>query len=180
MDAQDLKEMVAEILEIDSGDLQESSELESFNAYDSVARLSLMVGLSDFTGRPVTGPELMELRTFADVMKLARSGSSNGEGSSGVNSRPFSSPNPIETTYSMSALLLLNSIFQEVFDDPQLTVTPATSSDDLAEWDSVAQVKLVLAIEEAFAVRFTSDDVSNIHSVGDFMTVLARQKGSVA
>lgn len=79
----------------------------------------------------------------------------------------------------MSVLLRLNSVFQEVFDDAQLTVTPATSSHDIADWDSVAQVKLVLAIEEAFAVRFSSDEISNIRSVGDFMFALAKQRGSI-
>jgi acyl carrier protein len=79
----------------------------------------------------------------------------------------------------MSALLQLTSVFQEVFDDAELTITPATNSHDIADWDSVAQVKLVLAVEEVFAVRFTSDEISNIHSVGDFISAVARQKGSV-
>jgi len=72
MDGQNLKELVAEILETEPGQLEESSELASFGAFDSVARLSLMVGLSDFTGRPVTVAELTELHTYGDVMKLAR------------------------------------------------------------------------------------------------------------
>jgi acyl carrier protein len=78
----------------------------------------------------------------------------------------------------MSTLIHLNSIFQEVFDDPQLEVRFETSSLDLPDWDSVAQVKLVLAIEEAFAIRFPSDELSNIHSVGDFMVAIASQKGT--
>lgn len=77
----------------------------------------------------------------------------------------------------MSTLVQLNSIFQEVFDDPQLDVEPETTSTDLLDWDSVAQVKLVLAIEEAFAIRFTSDELSSIHSVAGFMAAIARLKG---
>ncbi|MFZ0339713.1 MAG: acyl carrier protein [Terracidiphilus sp.] len=77
----------------------------------------------------------------------------------------------------MSTLVQLNTIFQEVFDDPQLVVEPGTSSSDLADWDSVAQVKLVLTIEEVFGIRLTSDDLSTIHTVGDFMAAVARCKG---
>jgi acyl carrier protein len=77
----------------------------------------------------------------------------------------------------MPVLAQLNSIFQEVFDDPRLVVSADTNSGDLADWDSVAQVKLVLAIEEAFAVRFSGDELSSIHTVGDFMTALEKQKG---
>lgn len=78
MDGQQLREMVAEILEADAAELQETSELESFAAYDSVARLTLMVGLSDFTGRPIMVPELMKLHTFGDVMRLVGIDSANG------------------------------------------------------------------------------------------------------
>jgi len=78
MDEQDLRKMVAEILEKEPDDLLESSELESFGTYDSIAHLSLMVGLSDFTGRPVTISELMGLHTYGDVMKLAGGGSTDG------------------------------------------------------------------------------------------------------
>jgi acyl carrier protein len=77
----------------------------------------------------------------------------------------------------MSTLLQLSSIFQEVFDDPTLSVGEDTCSEDLEAWDSVAQVKLVLAIEEEFAVRLTSDDLTNIHTVGDFISAIAKQKG---
>jgi acyl carrier protein len=80
----------------------------------------------------------------------------------------------------MSAINQLNSIFQEVFDDPTLVVRPETSPAAIADWDSVAQVKLVLAIEEAFAIRFSSDEVSSIHCVGDFMAALNSRKGTAA
>ncbi len=77
----------------------------------------------------------------------------------------------------MSTLFQLNSIFQEVFDDPTLAVNAETCSNDLLEWDSVAQVKLVLAIEDAFSVRLTSDDLTNIRTVGDFIAAIEQQKG---
>jgi acyl carrier protein len=71
MDERELRNLVGEILEAEPDTLQESSRLEDFSSYDSVARLSLMVGLSDYTGRPVTVTELMELHTYGDVVKLA-------------------------------------------------------------------------------------------------------------
>jgi acyl carrier protein len=77
----------------------------------------------------------------------------------------------------MSLLSNLNSVFQDVFDDPCLTVEPKTTPDDLPDWDSVAQVKLVLAIEEMFSIRFTSDELSSIHSVAGFMEAIAKLKG---
>ena len=78
----------------------------------------------------------------------------------------------------MSAIRRLNSIFQEVFDDPALVIRPETSPADIAEWDSVAQVKLVLAIEEAFDARFTTEEVSDLHCAGDFVAALNKREGA--
>lgn len=77
----------------------------------------------------------------------------------------------------MSTLLQLRPIFQEIFDDPTLVVNPDTSQHQIPDWDSVAQVKLVLAIEEAFAIRFTNDELPSMHSVADFMTAIGKLKG---
>lgn len=78
----------------------------------------------------------------------------------------------------MSALYQLNTIFQEVFDDPTLQIVPQTSTKDIANWDSVAQVKLVLSIEEAFHMRLDSDEVANIHSVSEFLAAIESGKGA--
>ena len=78
----------------------------------------------------------------------------------------------------MLAIVQINSIFREIFDDPALLIQPETSPRDIADWDSVAQVKLVLAIEDAFAVRFTTEEVSGFHCVGDLIEALNKRKTS--
>ena len=69
----------------------------------------------------------------------------------------------------------VNEIFQEIFDDPTLQVTPATSPADLANWDSVAQLKLVLAMEEAFGVQLATEEVAHLSNVGDFLKTLRKR-----
>lgn len=81
---------------------------------------------------------------------------------------------------SESNLNQLNSIFQEVFDDPTLVVRLETSPDDIAVWDSVAQLKLVLAIEEAFGTQFSSDEVTDLNCVGSFIAALNKRQGALA
>jgi acyl carrier protein len=63
-------------------------------------------------------------------------------------------------------------VFREVFDEPKLVVSPATSPDDLAEWDSVAQVKLIMTLEETFGVQFDEDAVLSFNTVGAFVNAL--------
>jgi len=72
----------------------------------------------------------------------------------------------------MSPLQKLQAIFREFFDDPTLVITPETSHATLPEWDSVAQVHLVLAVEEVFEMRFTTEEVAHIRSVADFLAAL--------
>ncbi len=74
----------------------------------------------------------------------------------------------------MDHLITLQEIFRDVFDEPTLAITAATTPDDLEEWDSVAHVKLVLAVEEAFGIRLATAEVSEIRSVGDFLRAIDR------
>ena len=67
---------------------------------------------------------------------------------------------------------VIRSIFQEIFDDPRLEVRPSTNRNDIPNWDSVAQLKIVLAIDEAFGTRFTASEGGEFLSVGDFLRAL--------
>jgi acyl carrier protein len=70
----------------------------------------------------------------------------------------------------------VESVFQEVFDDEDLVLTDATSAKTLANWDSFAQVKLIVALEEEFEVKFTTDEVATLSNVGDLKASI-RAKG---
>lgn len=63
----------------------------------------------------------------------------------------------------------LSRIFQEVFDNDHLTLNDNTSPEDIEEWDSLAQVNLLVQIERAFHIKFSIDEVTALRSVGDFM-----------
>lgn len=74
----------------------------------------------------------------------------------------------------MSRLVQLQRIFREAFDDDALTITPETSQRDLAGWDSVAHIKIVLALESELGVRLAADEVIGIKSVGEFLAAIDR------
>jgi acyl carrier protein len=77
MDELEVRRSVAEILEVAPEELKKEDELDSFEMYDSTARLSLMVCLSDLTGQPVELAALQQLRTYGDVLALVKIGSAN-------------------------------------------------------------------------------------------------------
>jgi acyl carrier protein len=69
----------------------------------------------------------------------------------------------------MDRLFVIQDIFRQVFDDDGLTVTPQTGPGEIADWDSVAQVKLVLSLEETFGIQFADGEISSLQTVGDFL-----------
>ena len=74
----------------------------------------------------------------------------------------------------MSTLDQVQDIFQDVFEDDELKVTRETTASDVEEWDSLMHVTLILEIESAFNVRFSSGDVANLKSVGDLCDLIER------
>ncbi len=73
----------------------------------------------------------------------------------------------------------IRRIFREIFDDDQLDVSDELSPHVLPAWDSLAQVKLLLALEEEFGVQFTTAEAAELHSVGDFKRALVSKHSLV-
>lgn len=77
----------------------------------------------------------------------------------------------------MQAEIALQRILREILDDDALTVCADTDLNTIAGFDSVAKVKVVLALEEQFDIRFTTDEVAEAHTAGDFLQAVARHAG---
>ena len=66
----------------------------------------------------------------------------------------------------------LNEIFRDNFDDDGIVLTEETSSADIEGWDSLEQINLVVAIQNAFSVRFSIEEVSAMKNVGEMATAI--------
>ena len=71
----------------------------------------------------------------------------------------------------------LNAVFQDVFDDDQLTIVDATTANDVDGWDSLTHVNLIVAVERAFGVSFTTKEISGLKDVGDFARLIESKAG---
>ena len=76
----------------------------------------------------------------------------------------------------MDRLFVLEEVFRQVFDNDDLRVTPETGPRDIPGWDSVAHMKLILTIEEDFAVQFTDEEVASLQTVGELLAAIAAHK----
>ena len=60
----------------------------------------------------------------------------------------------------------LTSVFRSIFDDDSIVLTATTSADDIEEWDSLNQIKIILACEQVFNVKLNSRKVNTLANVG--------------
>lgn len=64
----------------------------------------------------------------------------------------------------------LNEVFEDVLDlDETPRLTDETSANDIEEWDSLAQIQLIVAIEKAFSIKFTSKEIMLWKNVGEMV-----------
>lgn len=64
----------------------------------------------------------------------------------------------------------LNEVFEDVLDlDETPNLMDETSANDIEEWDSLSHVQLVVAVEKAFKVKFTSAEIMKWQNVGQMV-----------
>jgi len=63
----------------------------------------------------------------------------------------------------------LTVIFQEIFDDDDISLKRETTARDIEEWDSLNQIKIILACEKAFNVHLKPREISVMENIGDMV-----------
>lgn len=64
----------------------------------------------------------------------------------------------------------LNEVFRDVFDDDSIVVKPATTADDIEDWDSLEHITLISAVEKEFGMKFKMGEISSMKNVGEDVT----------
>jgi acyl carrier protein len=69
----------------------------------------------------------------------------------------------------------LSKIFIDVLDDDGIVISESTSAADIAEWDSLNHIMLVVEIENHFGIKFKSNKILSWKNVGEMIdTILER------
>jgi acyl carrier protein len=72
----------------------------------------------------------------------------------------------------------LTPIFHDVFDDDDIVLTPELTADDVDEWDSLSHIRLVVAVEKAFSISFTTAEISRLENAGQFAELVSGKLGA--
>jgi acyl carrier protein len=67
---------------------------------------------------------------------------------------------------------LLSRVFEQVFDDDTIKVTPELTAKDVDGWDSLTHIRLILSVERAFKIKFTNSEITNLENVGELVALI--------
>ena len=77
------------------------------------------------------------------------------------------------TALSADAILdELREIMIDVFDIDDIAITSGTTAEDVEEWDSLSHVRLLIAVERKFKIKFSNSEIESLKSVGDLVRVV--------
>ena len=76
-----------------------------------------------------------------------------------------------------AALVRLTALFQDVFDRDDIALNLKTTASDVDGWDSLAHIRLMIAIEGAFSIKFDVGEFQEFRNVGDLVAGILRRHG---
>jgi len=68
--------------------------------------------------------------------------------------------------------IALQEVFRNVLEDESITLTSATTADDLDGWDSMNHIFIVVELEKRFSVKFQAAEMEELKNVGELATLL--------
>lgn len=66
----------------------------------------------------------------------------------------------------------LQPIFQDVLDDEDIVITNESNAEQIEEWDSLSHIRLVVAIEKQFNIKFSFDELHGLKNVGEMIDLI--------
>ena len=72
-------------------------------------------------------------------------------------------------------LITVRDILADVLDNESLHLTEASTAEDVVDWDSINQVKLLIGLENELNFRFSSQEVEGLKNVGALIDLIERK-----
>jgi acyl carrier protein len=84
-----------------------------------------------------------------------------------------SSPQP-----EQAILGQVQDIVRDVIDNDSIILNMGTTARDVAGWDSLINIRIILAAEKAFGIKVSTTEIMSLRNVGDFVRLVASRRPS--
>ncbi len=75
----------------------------------------------------------------------------------------------------------VEGIFREVFQDPDIVLRDDMTAEDIEDWNSLAHINLIIALERGLGIKFATAEISRMKEAGENVGSLLRLiEGKVA
>lgn len=74
----------------------------------------------------------------------------------------------------------LTGVFRKVLDNPEITLTPDTTADDIEGWDSLNHVLIVVEVERRFGIKFQAAEMEELKNVGELAELIEARLAKTA
>jgi acyl carrier protein len=66
-------------------------------------------------------------------------------------------------------------VFEEVFDQRNLKISPDTTANEVEGWDSMSHVTMLMAVEDHFKIEFKPYEIANLVNVGALVSLVEKK-----
>ena len=66
-------------------------------------------------------------------------------------------------------LIKLQNIFRVIFDDDSIKLNSNTTAEDIEEWDSLNQIRIILSCEKEFLVKLNPREINDFVNIGEMV-----------
>ena len=74
-----------------------------------------------------------------------------------------------------NTLTIVQNICRKVFNDSSLIITDQTSATEIANWDSLNHVVLIMEIEKVFNIKFALGELQDLKNVGSLVEIIDKK-----
>ena len=74
----------------------------------------------------------------------------------------------------------IRDVMADVFDVDvdETVITPETTANDIEQWDSLSHIRLIVAVERKFKVKFTNSEIESLTRVGDLVALVEAKQAA--
>ncbi len=66
----------------------------------------------------------------------------------------------------------LTGIFRDILDDDEIELSPALTAKEVEGWDSLTHIRLLMSIEKAFHIKFSTTEIGKLENVGSLVALI--------